>query len=78
MLIHMPLMGAVKMSFVQIVDVTFVFDAGVAASWTVRMGVLFMRFVVAHVTCLLPVGGFSKQRESDELQIRPRSQEKEN
>ena len=54
----MTLMGTVKMSFVQIVDVTFVFDAGVAASRTVRMGVLVMRFVVAHVTCLLPIAGF--------------------
>jgi hypothetical protein len=58
MLIHMPLMGAVKMSFVQIVDVTFVFDRWMAAAWTVRMGVLVMRFVVAHVTCLLPITGF--------------------
>jgi hypothetical protein len=66
------------MSFMQIVDVTLVFDRGMAAVWTVRMGVLVMRFVVAHVTCLLPIWGFSKQRESDELQIRPRSHEKEN
>ncbi len=54
----MTLMGAVKMSFMQIIDVTFVFDRGVTAAWTVRMGVLVMRFVVAHVTCLLPITGF--------------------
>jgi hypothetical protein len=58
MLIYMPLMGAVKMSFMQIIDVTFVFDRGMAAVWTMRMGVLVMRFVVAHVTCLLPVASF--------------------
>jgi hypothetical protein len=68
MLIHMTLMGAVKMSFMQIIDVTFVFDRGVTAAWTVRMGVLVMRFVVAHVTCLLPITGFaSKQCEPDQL-----------
>ena len=69
MLDHVPLMGAVKMSFMQIIDVALVFDCGMAAVWTMRMGVLVMRFVVAHFSCLLPVGGFSKQRESDELQI---------
>ena len=60
MLIDMTLMGAVKMSFMQIVDVTFVFDRGMAAVWTMRMGVLVMRFVVAHFTCLLPIEFFSR------------------
>jgi hypothetical protein len=54
MFVNMTLMSTVKMSFVQIVDVTFMFDRGVAAVWTVCMGVLVMRFVIAHVTCLLP------------------------
>jgi hypothetical protein len=61
MFIHVPLVGAVKMSVMQVVDVTFVFDRGVAAAWTVRMGVLVMRFVVAHVTCLLPIGSVSRK-----------------
>jgi hypothetical protein len=56
MLIDMPLVGAVQMPVMQIIDVTFVFDRGMPAAWTVRMGVLVMRFVVAHVTCLLPIG----------------------
>ena len=58
MLIHMTLMGAVKMSFMQIIDVTFVFDRRMPAVWTMRMGVLVMRFVVAHFTCLLPIEVF--------------------
>ena len=58
MFVHVTLMGTVKMSFVQIVDVTFMFDRGMAAAWTVSMGVLVMCFVVAHVTCLLPITGF--------------------
>ena len=32
MFIHMSLMGTVKMSFMQIIDVTFVFDRGVTAA----------------------------------------------
>jgi hypothetical protein len=56
-LIDVPLVGAVKMTVMQIVDVTFVFDRGVAAAWIVRMGVLVMRFVIAHVGCLLPTDG---------------------
>ena len=55
MFVHVTLMGTVKMSFVQIVDVTLMFDCGVAAAWTVRVGMLVMRFVVAHVTCLLVI-----------------------
>jgi hypothetical protein len=51
MFIDMPLMGTVKMPVVQIVDVTFVFDRGVPAAWTMRMWVLIMRFVVAHLYC---------------------------
>ena len=53
----MPLMGAVKMSFMQIIDVTLVFDRGMAAVWTMRMGVLVMRFMVAHFSCLRAIGG---------------------
>jgi hypothetical protein len=55
MFVHVTLMGTVKMSFVQIVDVTFMFDRGVAAAWTVSMGVLVMRFMIAHVTGLLVI-----------------------
>ena len=61
----MTLMGVVKMSFMQIIDVTLVFDRGMSAVWTMRMGVLVMRFVVAHFTCLLPVAvSCSKQRHA--------------
>jgi hypothetical protein len=66
MFIDVPLVGAVKMSVMQIVDVTFVFDRGVAAAWTMRMGVLVMRFVVAHVSCLLPIdSGFIRGRKRE-------------
>jgi hypothetical protein len=51
--IHMTLVGTVKMSIVQIVNVTFMFDGGVAASWTVRMAVLIVGFVGAHLGGLL-------------------------
>ena len=51
--IHMTLVGAVQMPIVQIVDVTFVFDGGMAAAWTVRMCVLTVGFVGAHLGCLL-------------------------
>jgi len=53
MFIHMTLVGAVQMPIMQIVDVTFVFDGGMAAAWTVRMGVLIVGFVGAHRGCLL-------------------------
>jgi hypothetical protein len=49
MFIHMSLMGAMKMSVVQIIDVTFVIDCSVAATGTMRMGVLIVRFVIAHL-----------------------------
>ena len=48
MFIHMPLVSAVKMPLMQIVDMTFVFHRGVPAARTVRMGMLVVRFVVAH------------------------------
>jgi len=51
--IHMTLVGAVKMPIVQIIDVTFMFDGGMAASWTVRMCVLIVGFVGAHLGGLL-------------------------
>jgi len=51
--IHMTLMGTVKMPIMQIVDVTFMFDGGMAASWTVGMGVLIVGFVGAHLGGLL-------------------------
>ena len=51
--IHMTLVGAVQMPIVQIVDVTFMFDGGMAASWTVRMCVLIVGFVGGHRGCLL-------------------------
>jgi hypothetical protein len=69
MFVDVTLMSTVKMSFVQIVDVTFMFDRGVSAARTVRMGVLVMRFVVAHVTCLLPIVSFSiDECDADRLQ----------
>jgi hypothetical protein len=57
MLIDVPLVRAVKMSVMQIVDVTFMFDRGMPAARTVRMGVLVMCLMVAHVTCLLEIDG---------------------
>jgi len=70
MFVHVTLMSAVKMSFVQIVDVTFMFDCGMAATWTVSMGVLVMCFVVAHLTCLLPIVSFSIDGcDADRLQV---------
>jgi hypothetical protein len=48
MLIDVPLVSTMKMPLMQIVDVTFVFNRGVPAAWTVRMGMLVVRFVVAH------------------------------
>jgi len=48
MFIDVPLVSAVKMPLMQIVDMTFVFHRGVPAAWTVRMGMLVVRFVVAH------------------------------
>ena len=62
MFVHVPLMGTVKMSFVEIVYVTLMFDRVVAAAGTVSMGVLVMRFVVAHVTCLLMITRISGNR----------------
>jgi len=49
----MTLVGAVQMPIMQIVDVTFVFNGGMPAAWTVCMGVLIVRFVGAHRSCLL-------------------------
>ena len=51
--IHMPLVGTVKVPVMQIVDVTFVLYADMPAARTVSVGVLIMRFVIAHRTCLL-------------------------
>jgi hypothetical protein len=53
--IHVPLVGAVKMPVMQIVDVTFVLYADMPAARTVSMRVLIMCFVVAHFSCLLPI-----------------------
>ena len=64
MFIDMILVGAVKMAVVQIVDMTFVFDGGMAASGTVGMGVLVVGFVSAlrffadHGGCLLGIASF--------------------
>jgi hypothetical protein len=70
MFVHVTLMGTVKMSLVQIIDVTFVFDRGMAAAWTVSVGVLVMRFMVAHVTCLLPIVSFSiDECDADRFQV---------
>jgi hypothetical protein len=54
-LIHVPLVGTVKMPVMQIVDVTFVLYADMPAARTVSVGVLIMRFVIAHRSCLLPI-----------------------
>jgi len=51
--IDMTLVGTVKMPIMQIIDVTFMFDGGVAAAWTVRMCVLIVGFVDAHLGGLL-------------------------
>jgi len=59
MFVHVPLVGAVKMSVMQIIEVTFVFDGSVPAARTMYMGVLIVRFVVAHLSWLLPSRGFS-------------------
>jgi hypothetical protein len=56
MFIHMTLVGTVQMPIMQIIDMTFMFDGGMPAVWTVRMGVLLMRFVGAHRGCLLFLG----------------------
>ena len=70
MFVNVTLMSTVKMSFVQIVDVTFMFDRSMAAAWTVSMSVLVMCFVVAHVTCLLPIVSFSiDEYDADRLQV---------
>ena len=37
MFVDVTLMSTVKMSFVQIVDVTFMFDRGVSATWAVSV-----------------------------------------
>jgi hypothetical protein len=45
----------VKMPVVQVIDVTLVFDRSVPAARTMRMGVLIVRLVVAHLSAsLLP------------------------
>ena len=49
----MALVGTVKMPVMQIVDVTFVLDRDMPAAWTVSMGVLIVRFMVAHFSHLL-------------------------
>jgi len=53
--VHVPLMRTVKMPIMQIVDVTFVLYADMPAARTVSVGVLIMRFVIAHRSCLLPI-----------------------
>jgi hypothetical protein len=37
MFIDVPLVGTVKMPVMQIIDVSFVFDGGVPAAWTMRV-----------------------------------------
>jgi hypothetical protein len=56
--IDMIMVGAVKMPVVQVIDVIFVFDRGVAASGAVGMGVLIVGFVRAHSGCLLSSTSF--------------------
>jgi hypothetical protein len=58
--IDVPLVGAVKMPVMHIVDVTLVLYADMPAAWTVSMRVLIMRFVVAHFSCLLRISLLDK------------------
>jgi hypothetical protein len=46
--IHVPLVGAVKMPVMHVVDVTLVLNCDMPTAWTVSMRVLIMGFVVAH------------------------------
>jgi hypothetical protein len=48
MLVNVPLMLAVKMSFVHIIDMIFVFDRRVPASRTMGMRMLVVRPVIRH------------------------------
>jgi len=50
----MTLVGAVQMPIMQIVDVTFVFNGGMPATWTVCMDVLIVRFVSGHRVASFP------------------------
>lgn len=58
MFIYVPLVGTVEMPVMQIIEVTFMSDGCVSAAWTVRMRVLIVRFVVAHLSCLLSITSF--------------------
>jgi hypothetical protein len=51
--IYVPLVGTVKMPVMHIVDVTFVLNRDMAAARAVSMRVLIVRFMVAHLSCLL-------------------------
>ena len=51
--VHVPLVGAVKMPVMHIVDVTFVLNCYMPAAWTMSMRVLIVRFMVAHLSHLL-------------------------
>ena len=53
MLIDVPLVDTVQMPVMQIVDVTFVLYADMPAARTVSVGVLIVRFMVAHLSHLL-------------------------
>lgn len=57
--IYVPLVGIVKMPIMHIVDVTVVFDGGMSAARTVGMRMLVVRFMVAHLGCLLAIMEFS-------------------
>jgi hypothetical protein len=63
-LIDVPLMRTVKMPVMQIVDVAFVLYADMPAARTVSVGVLIMRFMVAHRSCLLPIASLSSNDAS--------------
>jgi hypothetical protein len=52
MFIHVLHVDVVKVSIVQIIDVTFMLDRGVSASWTMRMRVLLVCFVIVHFPML--------------------------
>jgi hypothetical protein len=51
--INVPLVSAVKMPVMHIVNVTLVLNRDMPAARTVSVGVLIMRFVIAHRSCLL-------------------------
>jgi hypothetical protein len=52
MLIHVSGVCVVQMAVVQIIDVIFMLNRSVSASWTMRMRVLLVCFVIVHFPML--------------------------